>query len=114
MREAEGLIDAFRKGLVHPERDDLSAPQPEAIEGGLRFAVYKVMSEAGIYAPRLAAIAIQQAEGDLMEAAFLLRAFRACLPRWGTTLPADTAEMRAIRRISAAFKEVPGGQFLGP
>lgn len=114
MREAERLIDAFRKGLVHPERDDLSAPQPEAIEGGLRFAVYKVMSEAGIYAPRLAAFAIQQAEGDLMEAAFLLRAFRACLPRWGTTLPADTAEMRAIRRISAAFKEVPGGQFLGP
>ncbi len=114
MREAERLIEAFRQGLVHPERDDLSAPTPEAIEGGLRFAIYKVMSEAGIYAPRLAAVAVQQAEGDLMEAAFLLRAFRASLPRWGATLPADTTEMRPIRRISAAFKEVPGGQFLGP
>jgi alpha-D-ribose 1-methylphosphonate 5-triphosphate synthase subunit PhnI len=49
-----------------------------------------------------------------MEAIFLLRAYRTTLPRLGYALPLDTARIALVRRISAAFKEVPGGQLLGP
>jgi alpha-D-ribose 1-methylphosphonate 5-triphosphate synthase subunit PhnI len=86
----------------------------EAVEKGLRYAVDAVMSEAGLYAPKLAAKAVAQAQGDLAEAAFLLRAYRSTLPRVGYTSASDPDEMRLIRRISSAFKDVPGGQVLGP
>lgn len=86
----------------------------EAVEKGLKHAVDAVMSEAGLYAPALAARAVAEAQGDLAEAAFLLRAYRSTLPRVGYTAPADTGEMRLVRRVSSAFKDVPGGQVLGP
>lgn len=86
----------------------------EAVEKGLKYAVDVVMSEAGLYAPKLTARAVAEAQGDLAEAAFLLRAYRSTLPRVGYTSPADTAEMRLVRRVSSAFKDVPGGQVLGP
>lgn len=92
------------------EGSDISA---EAVEKGMRNAVDAVMSEAGLYAPRLAASAVLQAQGDLAEAAFLLRAYRSTLPRQGYTEPADTGGMRLVRRVSSAFKDVPGGQVLG-
>jgi alpha-D-ribose 1-methylphosphonate 5-triphosphate synthase subunit PhnI len=59
-------------------------------------------------------MAIKQARGDLIEAIFLLRAFRATLPRFGATEPLETATMEIRRRISATFKDLPGGQVLGP
>jgi len=80
----------------------------------LSLAVDRVMSEGSLYDPELAALAIKQASGDLMEAIFLLRAYRTTLPRLGYTEPLDTARMALMRRISATFKEVPGGQMLGP
>jgi alpha-D-ribose 1-methylphosphonate 5-triphosphate synthase subunit PhnI len=40
----------------------------------LRYAVDQVMAEASLYAPALAARAVVEAQGDLAEAAFLLRA----------------------------------------
>lgn len=86
----------------------------EAVEKGLRYAVDQVMSEGGLYAPRLAARAVAQAQGDLAEAAFLLRAYRSTLPRRGYTQPASTDGLRLVRRVSSAFKDVPGGQLLGP
>lgn len=86
----------------------------EVVEKGLKYAVDAVMSEAGLYAPELAARAVAEAQGDLAEAAFLLRAYRSTLPRVGYTSPADTAEMRLVRRVSSAFKDVPGRQVLGP
>ncbi len=86
----------------------------EAVEKGMKHAVDAVMSEAGLYAPALAARAVAEAQGDLAEAAFLLRAYRSTLPRVGYTAPADTGEMRLVRRVSSAFKDVPGGQVLGP
>ena len=85
----------------------------EAVEKGMRYAVDAVMGEAGLYAPRLAASAIVQAQGDLAEAAFLLRAYRSTLPRRGYTQPTNTDGLRLVRRVSSAFKEVPGGQVLG-
>ena len=50
----------------------------------------------------------------MIEAIFLLRAFRATLPRFGTSMPIDTAAMHVRRRISSTFKDMPGGQVLGP
>jgi alpha-D-ribose 1-methylphosphonate 5-triphosphate synthase subunit PhnI len=49
----------------------------------------------------------------LVEAIFLLRAYRTTLPRLGNTLPLKSEEMQFERRISATFKDIPGGQLLG-
>ncbi|MCL1632161.1 carbon-phosphorus lyase complex subunit PhnI [Sporolactobacillus sp. CPB3-1] len=84
------------------------------IEKQLRHLVDRVMSESGLYAPNYAALAIKQAEGDLCEAAFLMRAYRSTLERTYESLTIDPGRMRVIRRISSAFKDIPGGQILGP
>ena len=80
----------------------------------LRLAVDRVMTEGSVYDPQLAALAIKQSAGDLVEAIFLLRAYRATLPRLGYSQAIDTGKMQIARRISAAFKDLPGGQVLGP
>ena len=72
------------------------------------------MNEGSLYDRPLAALAIKQAQGDLIEAAFLLRAYRTTLPRFGYGEPLDTARMAIRRRISATYKDLPGGQVLGP
>lgn len=76
--------------------------------------VERVMGEGSLYAPDLAALAVKQAGGDTFEAAFILRAYRTTQPRLDYSLAASTARMRVIRRISSAFKDIPGGQILGP
>jgi alpha-D-ribose 1-methylphosphonate 5-triphosphate synthase subunit PhnI len=80
----------------------------------MRLAVDRVMSEGALYDPWLAALAVKQARGDLVEATFLLRAYRTTLPRLYDSLPVDTTAMEVRRRISATFKDIPGGQVLGP
>jgi alpha-D-ribose 1-methylphosphonate 5-triphosphate synthase subunit PhnI len=87
---------------------------PEQIVDQMWLAVSRVMTEGSVYDPELAAIAIAQAQGDLLEAVFLLRAYRTTLPRLSVTAPIDTRSMRVERRVSATFKDVPGGQLLGP
>ena len=72
------------------------------------------MGEGGLYAPDHAALALRQAAGDTFEAAFLLRAHRASLPRIASSEVDEPAPMRVVRRISSAFKDIPGGQILGP
>ena len=75
----------------------------------------RVMAEGSLYDPDLAALAIKQSWGDLVEAAFLLRAYRTTLPRLYYSQPINTDHMHLQRRISAIFfKEAPGGQKLGP
>ena len=86
----------------------------EQIDQQLGLAVDRVMTEGSCYDRALAALAIKQARGDLIEAIFLLRAYRTTLPRFGDSVPLDAARMVPERRISAAFKDVPGGQVLGP
>ena len=103
------LLDIQRRG--DPAIAELSVAQ---IRAQLTLAVDRVMSEGSLYDPELAALAIKQASGDLVEAIFLLRAYRTTLPRLGYSLPLDTARIALVRRISATFKEVPGGQLLGP
>jgi alpha-D-ribose 1-methylphosphonate 5-triphosphate synthase subunit PhnI len=86
----------------------------DQIDQQLGLAVDRVMTEGSCYDRALAALAIKQARGDLVEAIFLLRAYRTTLPRLGDSLPIDTTNMVAERRISSTFKDVPGGQVLGP
>ncbi len=86
----------------------------DAIAHQLHFLHGGVLSEGGLYDPRRAALAIKQSLGDPLEAAFFLRAFRSTRSRIGEAGPCDSSSMRLIRRISAAFKEIPGGQMLGP
>jgi len=83
------------------------------IENQLRLLHSRVISEGGVYDPRLASLAIKQAQGDTLEAAFALRAYRSTKPRLLETPVLDTADMRITRRISSAFKDIPGGQMLG-
>ncbi len=85
-----------------------------AIAERLPLLVDKIMSEAGLYSPQYAALALKQSEGSPEEAVFLLRAYRSTLQRNYYSTVTDTGSMRLIRRISAAFKDIPGGQILGP
>lgn len=84
------------------------------IEKQMRHLIDRVISEGGLYAPGYAAIAIKQAEGDPAEASFLMRAYRSTLERSYESLTVDPGSMRVIRRISSTFKDIPGGQILGP
>jgi alpha-D-ribose 1-methylphosphonate 5-triphosphate synthase subunit PhnI len=103
------LLDAARRG-------DPAVPalQIAQLREQLRLLVDRVMAEASLYDPDLAALAIQQARGDSIEAVFLLRAYRTTLPRLGYSLPVDSTRMRVQRRVSSIFKDIPGGQVLGP
>ncbi len=102
--------------LAEQRRGDPALPEltTAQIRSQLRLSVDRVMAEGSLYDPDLAALAIKQAAGDLVEAIFLLRAYRATLPRLAYTQPVDTARMRLWRRVSATFKDLPGGQVLGP
>jgi len=83
------------------------------ISAGLSALVNQVMSEASLYSPALASLAIKQAQGSPEEGVFILRAYRSTVPRLHYTGTLTTDSMRVQRRISAAFKDVPGGQILG-
>lgn len=102
--------------LAEMRRGDPVVPELgiEQIREQLRLAVDRVMTEGSVYDPELAALALKQAAGDVVEAIFLLRAHRTTLPRLGYSVPLDTGRMHLWRRISAAFKDLPGGQILGP
>jgi alpha-D-ribose 1-methylphosphonate 5-triphosphate synthase subunit PhnI len=109
IENAHGLLATVRRG--DPSVPELGVDQ---ISEQLTLAVDRVMSEGSLYDRDLAALAIKQARGDLIEAIFLVRAYRTTLARFGTAVPIDTAVMDIRRRISATFKDLPGGQVLGP
>ena len=101
--------------LAKQGRGDQDRPRIEqaAVAGQLGILVARVMTEGSLYDPALAARAILQAQGDVLEAVTLVRSYRTTLPRFGYTLPVDTAGLPPQRRISATFKDLPGGQQLG-
>jgi alpha-D-ribose 1-methylphosphonate 5-triphosphate synthase subunit PhnI len=78
-----------------------------------RLAVDRVMGEGGLWNPQLAAMALRQAEGDPIEAAHLLRAYRSTLPRLGYSEPVSADELRVLRRVVPAYQKPPGPQLLG-
>jgi alpha-D-ribose 1-methylphosphonate 5-triphosphate synthase subunit PhnI len=116
VKGGERAIDNAHIWLAEERRGDpkVSELTVEQIREQLSLAVNRVMAEGSLYDPDLAALAIKQARGDLIEAVFLIRAYRTTLPRFGSSRPVETADMACDRRISATFKDLPGGQILGP
>ncbi|UMB79075.1 carbon-phosphorus lyase complex subunit PhnI [Dickeya fangzhongdai] len=116
VKGGEKAIEAAHQLQANLRRGDTRLPEVQTaqIEQQLGLAVDRVMTEGGIYDRELAALAIKQASGDLVEAIFLLRAYRTTLPRLADSLPLDTGRMQLERRISAVYKDLPGGQVLGP
>ncbi len=116
VKGGERAIDAAHAWLAEERRGDPAAPELSLaqIREQMTLAVDRVMAEGSLYDPDLAALAIKQARGDLIEAVFLIRAYRTTLPRFGASRPMETADMALDRRISATFKDLPGGQILGP
>jgi alpha-D-ribose 1-methylphosphonate 5-triphosphate synthase subunit PhnI len=116
VKGGEEAIANAHKLLSEKRRGDRSIPEVEIsqIKEQLGLSVDRVMTEGSLYDIKLAALAIKQAQGDLVEAIFLLRAYRTTLPRFGFSEPIETGRMEIQRRISSSFKDIPGGQVLGP
>jgi alpha-D-ribose 1-methylphosphonate 5-triphosphate synthase subunit PhnI len=116
VKGGERAIENAHALLARTRRRDPAVPELslDQISEQLALAVDRVMSEGSLYDRELAALAIKQARGDLIEAIFLIRAFRTTTPRFGASEPIDTGSMEIARRISATFKDLPGGQVLGP
>jgi len=115
VKGGEKAISAAHELLAKQRRGnlDLKELSVEQISEQLPLAVDRVMTEGSVYDRELAALAIKQSAGDLVEAIFLLRAYRTTLSRFYTSNPIDTTKMLVERRISATFKDLPGGQVLG-
>ncbi|MFN0073524.1 MAG: carbon-phosphorus lyase complex subunit PhnI [Chloroflexota bacterium] len=103
---AERLASERRLRVEHPLTTDQITEQ-------LALAVDKVMAEGGVMDAELAALSLQQADGDVIEAAFLLRAYRSTLPRLGYSASVTSRDIVVRRRISSVFRDIPGGQILG-
>ncbi len=116
VKGGEKAIAAAHALLAERRRGDRDIPETgvDQIAEQLTLAVDRVMAEGALYDRTLAALAVKQARGDMVEAIFLLRAFRTTLSRFGSAQPLDTASMHIQRRISATYKDIPGGQVLGP
>ena len=116
VKGGEQAIDNAHAWLARARRGDPAVAEigVDQIAAQLGRAVDRVMAEGSLYDRGLAALAVKQAQGDLIEAAFLLRAYRTTLPRFANSSPLDTDAMALHRRISAVFKDLPGGQVLGP
>ncbi len=110
----DAIANAAKLVEFYRLRDRTSPIAIEQIQSQLRLLVDKIMGEASLYAPEHAALTLKQNEGDVFESAFMLRAYRATLQRRYTSQTLSTREMFVRRRISSAFREIPGGQILGP
>ncbi|AJY45448.1 carbon-phosphorus lyase complex subunit PhnI [Martelella endophytica] len=116
VKGGEAAIENAHRLLADRRRGDRNLPAItlDQIVAQMALAVDRVMAEASLYDTELAALSLKQARGDVIEAVFLLRAYRTTLPRFGSSLPLDTGKMRIERRVSATYKDLPGGQLLGP
>ncbi|MEO0945630.1 MAG: carbon-phosphorus lyase complex subunit PhnI, partial [Pseudomonadota bacterium] len=116
VKGGERAIENAHAWLAEERRGDRDVAELTIcqIREQLSLAVDRVMAEGSLYDPDLAALAIKQSRGDLIEAIFLIRAYRTTLPRYGASEPVETGSMSCDRRISATFKDLPGGQVLGP
>ncbi len=116
VKGGEKAVRNSRRSVAKMRRGSLDIPEilPEQIENQLGLALDRVMAEGALYDRKVAAKAIQQAQGDLIEAIFLVRAFRTTLKRFGHSNPLDTEAIMVLRRVSGVFKDIPGGQILGP
>jgi alpha-D-ribose 1-methylphosphonate 5-triphosphate synthase subunit PhnI len=109
VKSSQELVAKKRRGDTRVPRISL-----DQITNQLGLGVDRVMAEGSLYDVFAAAMAIRQAQGDITEAVFLVRAFRTTLKRFGNSCPVQTKDMIAVRRVSGIFKDIPGGQVLGP
>lgn len=116
VKGGERAIENAHDLLAEDRRGDVEVPELTAdqIREQMKLAVDRVMTEGSLHDRDLAALALKQARGDQIEAIFLLRAYRTTLPRFAASRPVDTGAMVVERRVSATFKDLPGGQILGP
>ncbi|MDO6965758.1 carbon-phosphorus lyase complex subunit PhnI [Rhizobium alvei] len=116
VKGGEAAIDNAHRLLADKRRGDRNLPAItiDQLVEQLALGVDRVMAEGSLYDRELAALALKQARGDMIEAIFILRAHRTTLPRFGYSRPIDTGAMQVARRISATYKDLPGGQLLGP
>jgi alpha-D-ribose 1-methylphosphonate 5-triphosphate synthase subunit PhnI len=115
IRGGERAIHASHARLAEQRRGDPKLRDISVVQVSeqLSLGVDRVMCEGALYDRKLAALAIKQAQGDLVEAIFLVRAFRTTLRRFGASEPIATDRMLVRRRIATILKNPPGGQFLG-
>ncbi|MBD3562409.1 carbon-phosphorus lyase complex subunit PhnI, partial [Planktothrix sp. FACHB-1355] len=92
VKGGEAAIDAAHGWLAVERRGDPALPELtlDQIAQQMTLAVDRVMAEGSCYDRGLAALALKQARGDAIEAAFLLRAYRTTLARFGAAAPLDT------------------------
>jgi len=116
VKGGEAAILATHDLVAEARRGDPAVPEITVaqIREQQALACARVMNEGSLYDRDLAALALKQSQGDVIEAAFLMRAYRTTLPRFGSSEPVDTAAMAIRRRVSATYKDLPGGQVLGP
>ena len=85
VKGGEAAIDNAHRLLADRRRGDRQVPaiRLDQIVEQLALGVDRVMAEGSLYDRKLAALAIVQSRGDLIEAIFLVRAYRTTLPRFG-------------------------------
>jgi alpha-D-ribose 1-methylphosphonate 5-triphosphate synthase subunit PhnI len=112
-RGGEQAIQNAEK-LFHVLKASLNSEAVRMVEQQLPYLIDRVMGEGSLYATELAALALAQTGGDLYEATLLLRSYRSTQPRIAYAEAVSQENVLTLRRISAAFKDIPGGQILGP
>src|SRR6202453_2281871 len=104
VKGGEQAIANAHAWLAETRRGDPAVPEvtlPQISEQ-LGRAVDRAMGEGSLYDRELAALAVKQAQGDLIEAAFLLRAYRTTLPRFAHAKPIDTGADRKSTRLNSS------------
>ena len=112
-RGGEKAIEQSER-LFRQELGPIDRTRVDEVRQSLPYLVDRVMGEASLYDEDLAALALAQTGGELYEAVLLLRAWRTTQPRLQVAVPIEQETLFTHRRISAAFKDIPGGQVLGP
>ena len=112
-RGGERAIEQSQR-LFKAELGEITPERVAEIRSAMPYLIDRVMGEASLYDEDLAALALAQTGGELYEAVLLLRAWRTTQPRIAVAEPITQDALFTHRRISAAFKDIPGGQVLGP
>ena len=112
-RGGERAIEQSQR-LFRAEMGAITQDRVAEIRAAMPYLIDRVMGEASLYDEDLAALALAQTGGELFEAVLLLRAWRTTQPRLTVAEPVTQEALFTHRRISAAFKDIPGGQVLGP
>jgi alpha-D-ribose 1-methylphosphonate 5-triphosphate synthase subunit PhnI len=112
-RGGERAIEQAER-LFRQDLGTIDIERVRSIRQTMPYLIDRVMGEASLYDEELAALALAQTGGELSEAVLVLRAWRTTQPRLAIAEPVRQEQVLTQRRISAAFKDIPGGQILGP